>query len=187
MMGQSTVAVPRAYEREEEFAAALASLEPAAWRQLFDENYQRVHGYAYLRTGNAADADDIAANVFTEAVKGIRGFRYRGTPVAAWIFRIAHHETADHLKRRARQRTTSLENPEAAAGLRARDGASPDEWRDLADALAGLKPAYRDVLLLRLVEGRSVSEAAKILGKSEGAVKVTQMRALKAVRSRLSA
>jgi RNA polymerase sigma-70 factor (ECF subfamily) len=185
-MGQAAAPDPRPYEREEDLAEALASLEPEAWRQLFHEHHQRVYNYAYLRTGNTADAEDIAANVFVEAVKGIDRFQYRGAPVAAWLFRIAHNETVDHLKRRRRIATTSLENPEAADELQARDEiGQAEDWRDVREAMGTLKQEYRDVLMLRLVEGQNVAETAALLGKTEGAVKVMQMRALRALRTRL--
>jgi len=185
MMGEQAMAA--AGQREEDFVQDLASLEADAWRRLFQEQYQRVYSYAYIRTRNVADAEDIASTVFTEAVRSIGSFRCRGAPVAAWLLRIAHHETVDHLKRRRRAEVTSLENPEAADGLAAADAVGPaDDWRDAADALGSLRPEHREVLVLRLVEGHSVREVAALLGKSEGAVKVTQMRALKAVRARLS-
>ncbi len=188
MMGERTVSAPRQYEREEDLAAALCSLDPGAWRQLFEENYERVYNYAYLRTKNPADADDIAANVFVEAVKAIGQFQYRGLPVAAWLFRIAHNETVDWLKRRRRMASTSLENPEAAERLQAHDGiAAADDRHAVGQALGRLKREHRDVLMLRLVEGHSVREVATMLGKSEGAVKVMQARALQALRSKLSA
>mgnify|MGYP001603481723 FL=1 len=185
-MGEAAAPEPRPYEREDDLATALASLEPGAWRQLFQEHHQRWYNYAYLRTGNTADAEDIAANVFVEAVKGIDRFQYRGAPVAAWLFRIAHNETVDHLKRRRRTATTSLENPEAVDELLARDDiGQAEDWRDVREAMGTLKQEYRDVLMLRLVEGQNVAETAALLGKTEGAVKVMQMRALRALRTRL--
>ena len=185
-MGEAVAPDPRPYEREEDLAAALFRLEPGAWRHLFQDHHHRVYNYAYVRTGNTADADDIAANVFVEAVRGIDRFQYRGAPVAAWLFGIAHNETVDHLKRRKRTETTSLEHPEAAGGLLARDGfGTSDEMRDVSDAMGTLKQEHRDVLMLRLMEGRSVAETAALLGKTQGAVKVMQMRALQSLRKRL--
>ena len=83
-MGVQAIPAARQFHSEEHLALALAEMDTRAWRQLFEEQYQRVYNYAYLRTGNTADADDIASNVFTEAVRGIRRFNYRGKPVAAW-------------------------------------------------------------------------------------------------------
>jgi RNA polymerase sigma-70 factor (ECF subfamily) len=185
MMGEQTITSAGTSDGEREFVAALSSLDPAAWRRLFQEQYERVYSYAWLRTGNAADAEDIAATVFVEAVKGIRSFTYRGAPVAAWLFRIAHHETVDALKRRTRRPTTSLDAPDVAARM-SHDGTGvADEWRDVAEALGRLKAEHREVLVLRLIEGRSIAESARMLGKSEGAVKVLQLRALQALRRRL--
>jgi len=186
MRGEQTAPVPRPFEREQDLADALRAHDQEAWKQLFEEHYQRVYRYAYVRTGNTADADDIAANVFVEAVKGIGNFQYRGAPIASWLFRIAHNETVDALKRRARTASASLDHPEAAAAVDARDEiASSDHWRDVGHALGKLKPEHREVLTLRLVEGHSVQQVAEMLGKSEGAVKVMQMRALQALRGKL--
>jgi RNA polymerase sigma-70 factor (ECF subfamily) len=186
MMGERTISAPRAFEREDEFARALAARDAAAWRQLFDEQYQRVYSYAYVRTGSAADADDVASNVFAEAVRGIGGFRFRGAPVAAWLLRIAHNETVDLLKRRTRTAASSIEHAEGADALQAHDETEgSSEWREVSEVLGTLKAEHREVIHLRLIEGRSVNETAAILGKSEGAVKVMQMRALQSLRRKL--
>ncbi|HEY7801758.1 MAG TPA: sigma-70 family RNA polymerase sigma factor [Dehalococcoidia bacterium] len=182
MMGEQAVPAPRAFEREDELASALVACDARAWRQLFEEQYDRVYAYAYVRTGNTADADDIASITFTEAVKSIRRFDYRGTPVAAWLFRIAHHETVDLLKRRKRMQTDALDE---ADGRQARGEdaiVQAGQRRDIAEAMTQLNDDQRAVVVLRLVEGCSVAEAAVTLGKSEGAVKVTQMRALRKLR-----
>jgi RNA polymerase sigma-70 factor (ECF subfamily) len=183
---EQAVPAPRRFEREQDLAVALRSLDSDAWRQLFEEQYQRVYHYAYLRTGNPSDADDIAANVFVEAVKGIRSFEFRGAPIAAWLFRIAHNETVDALKRRTRSAADAIDHPSVAERLAAPDEQrGRDDWRDAAAALARLKQEHQDVLTLRLIEGRSVRDVARMLGKSEGAVKVMQGRALQALRRKM--
>ena len=185
MMGQRAIEMTAPYDREGAFVDALNARDADAWRTLFDENYRRVFGYAYVRTGTVADAQDVASNVFAEAVRGIGTFRYRGIAVTAWLLRIAHNETVDLLKRRRRQAETRIDAG-TIDGLAARDEiAESGEWRDVSDALDALKPEQREVVQLRLIEGRSVAEVAALLGKTEGAVKVTQMRALKSMRKRL--
>jgi RNA polymerase sigma-70 factor (ECF subfamily) len=186
MMGHRAVPPPRTYEGEDAFAGALADRDATAWRLLFEEQYQRVYAYAYARTGSAHDAEDVASNTFAEAVRGIGGFRFRGAPVAAWLLRIAHNETVDLLKRRARQSASSIEREQEAWSLRAReDGTAREEWREIRDALGALKAEHRDVITLRLIEGRSVAETAAALHKTQGAVKVLQMRALQSLRRKL--
>jgi RNA polymerase sigma-70 factor (ECF subfamily) len=186
MMAQRAVPPLPSPEAEGAFAGALAQRDPVAWRRLFDEQYQRVYAYAYARTGSAHDAEDIASNTFAEAVRGIGGFRFRGAPVAAWLLRIAHNETVDLLKRRSRQATSSIDRDQEAWSLRAReDAGASDEWRDVRDALGTLKKEHREVITLRLLEGRSIIETAAALQKSEAAIKVLQMRALQSLRRRL--
>jgi RNA polymerase sigma-70 factor (ECF subfamily) len=188
MMGQS--AIPAQAEHTEQapdaaFAEALAARDPAAWQRLFDEHYDRIYRYAWVRTRNQADAEDIAANVFAEAVRSIGSFRYRGTPVIGWLFRIAHNESVDLLKRRERQRTSPLD---ASAPLQAGTYADPavrGEWRDVSQAMSALNSEQQCVLQLRLVEGRTVGEVAALMHKSEAAVKMMQMRALRTLRKRL--
>lgn len=187
MMSERAIPVARPYEREDEFASALAGRDATAWRQLFDEQYGRVYAYAYVRTGSAHDAEDVASNVFVEAVRGIGGFRFRGAPVAAWLLRIAHNETIDFLKSRSRRRETTIEGT-ASDTLPARDEiATSGQWRELSGALGALKREHREVITLRLIEGRSVAETATILRKTVGAVKVMQMRALQSLRRKLDA
>ena len=189
MMAERAVPPPqRPHEAEGAFADALARRDPAAWRMLFDEQYQRVYAYAYARTGSAHDAEDVASSTFTEAVRGIGRFRFQGAPVAAWLLRIAHNETVDLLKRRTRQTASSIEHEQTAWSLRApEDIAATDDWRDVRDALGAIKREHREVITLRLIEGRSIAETAIALRKTEGAVKVLQMRALQALRRRLKA
>jgi RNA polymerase sigma-70 factor (ECF subfamily) len=185
MMGERAIDMAVPYEREDAFVDALMAREPDAWRRLFDDNYKRIFGYAYVRTGTVADAEDVAATVFAEAVRGIGTFRYRGIAVTAWLLRIAHNETVDLLKRRRRHAAKPLEDS-VVETMAARDEiAEHGEWRDVSDALDALKPEQRDIVHLRLIEGRSVAEVAELLGKTAGVVKVTQMRALKTMRKRL--
>ena len=181
MMSERGTTAQASTEREQELVDSLLLFDAAAWQELFEANYQRVYRYAYVRLGNAADADDVAAGVFSEAVKNIRGFQYRGIPVAAWLFRIAHHETVDVLKRRRLA-------PQAAAddlGAEHHELIRAIDRLDLSEALGLLKAEHRDVLMLRFIEDRSVRDTAEILGKSEGAVKVLQLRALRSLRTRI--
>jgi RNA polymerase sigma-70 factor (ECF subfamily) len=181
-MSSQTTAARLPFADEGDLARALAALDDRAWRQLFEENYGRMYAYAYLRLGNADDAEDVASAVFTEAVRSISTFRYRGIPVASWLYRIAHHETVDALKRR--RSALPLEDDHAVAT----DGAAFTAIEDrhtLGAALGAVKTEHREVLLLRFVEDRSVRDTAAALRKSEGAVKVLQTRALRALRSKL--
>lgn len=164
---------------EQRLAAALAAFDADAWDQLFRREYRRIYSYAYVRVGNVSDADDIAASVFVEAVRGISRFVFRGLPITSWLLGIAHHETADLLTRRARHASVSLDE---AGGELWRDHGTSAELRELLEVIATLRPDYRDVLLLRFVQDLSVRDTAAILARREGAVRLLQFRALQALR-----
>lgn len=169
-----------AFADEAALATGLAAMDPGAWRHLFEAQYGAMYRYAYLRVGNQHDAEDIAASVFVEAVKGIGKFNYRGVPVSRWLYGIAHNQTVDALQRR---------RPAAPLDEAVADQASPiaeaADRHDLSDGLASLKEEHRDVLMLRFIEDKSVRETADLMHKTEGAVKVLQGRALTALRRRM--
>jgi RNA polymerase sigma-70 factor (ECF subfamily) len=154
-----------------------------AWQDLFDQNFQRMYRFAYARTGDAHAAEDIASEVFASAAQSIRRYRYTGAPITAWLYRIARNTTADHLERRRRRPQASLEDIEIESP--SFDG-SIDDKTDLLRGIAELSRDQQEVIALRFYSDCSISEAAHALGKSEGAVKLLQHRAIAALRRHLT-
>jgi len=164
--------------------AALAAHDPSAWQELFERYYRRLYRFAYVRTGDASAAEEIAAESFVAAAKGISRYRETGAPFGSWLYRIARNLTADHLERRRRRPVLPLEAVEIVAG--AWSGGVEDA-ADIAKALARLTGDQQEVIVLRFFDDCSLQEAATALGKSVGAVKVLQHRALAALRKHLTA
>jgi len=159
-----------------------------AWSQIYDQHYVRLFDYCYARTGNRAAAEDLAAEVFLEAVRGIRGYRYRGVPFAAWLYRIARNLTADHLQRNARRPQVSLVEEADHPQLREPDGTEHVADRhDIQAALRRLSDDQQQVLILRFFQGLSHDETAAVMGRRTGAVRVLQTRALSALRRVMAA
>jgi RNA polymerase sigma-70 factor (ECF subfamily) len=153
-----------------------------AWQQLFDEHFSGLYRFAYARTGDPNVAEDIASEVLAAAARGIRRYRFTGAPISAWLFRIARNETADHLSRQKRRPQTSLESvqletPAFASGV--------EDRADLSAGIALLSRDQQDVIALRFYADCSVQETAQALGKSEGAVKLLQHRAIAALKKLL--
>jgi len=161
----------------------LIALEPAAWQELFDRYYRKMHSFAYVRTGDIDLAEEIASEVFAAAVKGIGSYRPTGAPFAAWLYRIARNITADHLDRRRRRPQTSLEAVEIES---ASWTPAIDEHTDLARGLKHLSREQQEVIALRFMSDCTLEETARALGKSVGAIKVLQHRALRALRRQLT-
>ncbi|MPZ24201.1 MAG: sigma-70 family RNA polymerase sigma factor [Dehalococcoidia bacterium] len=166
---------------EESLVQAVRAGDARAWAELFDDNFQPLYRYALCRVHDHHAAEELASQVFEEAMRGVNGFRYRGVPLRAWLYRIAHNLTVDHLRRKSRQPASTLFELEAnydelqAAGVRT----------DFLRALRGLTDDQQQVVVLRFLQDLSIEECAAITGKSPGAVKMLQSRGLERLRSLL--
>lgn len=169
--------------RTDDYIAALASLNAAAWQRLFDENFPKIYRFAYARTGDANVAEEVAAETFLAAARGIGRFRFTGAPISAWLYRIARNLTVDQLEDRGKRRAVSLDGLEAeAAGW----AAGVEDAADISRCLALLTREQQEVITLRFFSDCSLQETAGALGKSVGSVKLLQHRALKSLRKHLS-
>lgn len=176
-------ALPLPAEQDEEahLVARARESDRAAWDEIFERHYRRVFVFVYCRVGDAAAAEDLAAEVFLEAWKGIRRFDYRGVPLISWLYRIAHNLLADFLSRRNRARVQRLDD-------RSPQAHTPDEtervalWQSIAAAFRRLTREQQQVLVSRFMEGLSIAETAALMGKNENAVKALEFRALRSVR-----
>lgn len=157
-----------------------------AFALLYDRYVDQVFAYVYHRVGHRQTAEDLVGDVFLRALRRINSFRWQGVDFGAWLITIARNRVHDHFKS-ARFRlestveevydtpqTGSADDPEKAA----LDG---DLARQLRRALSRLKDEQAEVLYLRFIQHLNVAETGAVMGKSEGAVKALQYRALKSL------
>ena len=155
-----------------------------AWERLYGGLAPSVAGY--LRAHGAAEPDDLVGEVFLQVVRGLDGFEGGEHQFRAWVFTIAHRRLVDDLRRRARRPVAPAEHHvlEAAAGaggdVEDDAEAALDEAR-VREAIEGLPPDQRSVLLLRIIGDLTIEEIARALGKRPGAVKALQRRALRRI------
>lgn len=171
--------------REQTLVERARRMDPEAWDEIFYSHHEAIHRYITLRLNDAATAEDLAADVFVEAVRSIGRYRYRGIAFRAWLYRIAHNLTADHRRRLARRPVMPMVDFDSALGAEgdfAPGVASRDEVRG---ALERLTDEQQQVVVLRFYEGLSVAEVAEATGRREGAVKALQHRALKRMKALL--
>jgi RNA polymerase sigma-70 factor (ECF subfamily) len=150
-----------------------------AWGQIFDSCYPKIYQYCYLRTNSAAAAEDLASEVFLEALRGIHRYEHRGVPLLAWLYRIARNVTADHIRRTLRWRMVpmaddSLESADRADGTLLR--------HDMFVAISQLTDDQQQVIVLRFFQGFSSEETAALMRRRSSAVRSLQHRALGALR-----
>lgn len=151
----------------------------AGGKDAFATLYRRyatgVYRYVLLRVGNGDEAEDLTSTVFVRAWQSLPAFR-QDCPFAAWLYRIARNSVTDYY--RTRKQHLPLEQADEVA---ASDLTQSHEVAALHQAIGALPDEQREVLLLRFLEGFSHEEVAASLGKSVGACRVIQHRALKAV------
>jgi RNA polymerase sigma-70 factor (ECF subfamily) len=161
-----------------------ARYDPAALGQIYDAYYKRIYGYIYRRTGDANVAEDLAADVFVrmlEAVKAQKGWR---TSLTGWLYRIAHNLVIDYYRRQSLREGPPLD--ERLVGVLDAKKPSLESLllqQRLRTAIQKLTEDQQQVIYLRFVEDLTNAEVADILGKTEGAVKALQHRALTTLRN----
>ncbi len=160
--------------------------DPDAFAALYDRYVERVYRFVLYRVhGDGALAEDVTSEVFLRALRKIKSFTWQGRDVGAWFLTIARNLVLDHFKSgRARLEILGIENPTAAADriLDAEDEAlARVSSQDLYKAIAQLGTEQQEVIYWRFLQGYSVAETAAAMGKSDGAIKALQYRAVKAL------
>jgi len=161
-----------------------------AWQTIYDRYYRRLFGYLYYRVGNADETEELVAQVFERAVKNIGRYRYRGTDLGAWLNRIAANLAHDTHRRQKARPPAPLELNEAwidGGNDPAQKALHAESSQMLAKALSQLTPDQREVILLRFVARMTSPEIGRQMGKTTGAIKALQHRALAALRRELEA
>lgn len=175
-------------EAEAALVAQAKNGSEEAWSAIYEANFRPIYRYVSARVFDEDAAADVASSVFVAAISSIRSYTYRGRPVLAWLYRIAHNLVGDY-RRRAMREKQQTDN-RAVEDLHSRNGSSPDGDPagmvgdvDLRAALAGLPDTQRDVLILRFFAGLSTPEIAEVMGKQPAAVYSLQARAVASLRS----
>jgi len=167
-------------DQDERKLVEAAQSDPARFLDLYDRYFHRVWAYVVRRAANRAEAEDVTSEVFRRALESLDKYEWRGIPFAAWLLRIAANTMA------SRWEKTSRESPDPPPELA--DADTDLERRILLFQLVGRLPEIqRRVIELRYIEERSLLEVAEALGKTEGAVKQLQRRALENLRAELEA
>ena len=177
-----TYATAPAREKEILDDAALvraAKRDRSAFAALYRRYVDRIYRYVYSRVGRKADAEDLTARIFTEALEGLEGYRERGT-FSAWLFTIAHRRVVDHYRREHPAEpldgATEVESdqPDPLAQV-----AHNDRLEHLATLVKGLDEEKQELLRLRFAGELTYREIGEIVGRSEGAVKMAVHRLLR--------
>lgn len=177
---------PDAARVEADLITRAQRYDAQALTEIYEAYFPRIYQYCALQIRDAHLAEDLASDVMLQVIEAIDRYRYRGTPFAAWVFRIARNRIIDHHRRSSRRPQTELQEslPSQADGppqLAERD----HEYSSVRAAIDKLTEEQRQVIVLKFVEEMDNSAIAQVLGRSLGAVKSLQHRALVAMRKTL--
>jgi RNA polymerase sigma-70 factor (ECF subfamily) len=177
-----------------ERVAALVLLAQGGDADAFGLLYERyvdlVYRYVYLRVGVPHLAEDLTSETFTRALRRIDTFSWQGKDIAAWFVTIARNLITDNVKSaRFRMEVSTADMIDADRWVNGPEDEVFAHLRDtrLFEAVKTLKPEQAECVVLRFMQGMSIAETALIIGKSQGAVKQLQLRALRALHRELGA
>jgi RNA polymerase sigma-70 factor, ECF subfamily len=183
---------------EENRLAELARTDPEAFGELYRRNADRIYTYVFYRVGSAADAEDLTARTFYQALGGIHRYVDQGVPFVAWLYRIAHNLVANHHRNRARWKETSLDQLELRSPSPLAVGSSAVErperaveaterQRALVSAIHRQPEERQRLLILKFTERLSNEEIGRLMGRTESSIKSLYFRTLRALRADLEA
>jgi RNA polymerase sigma-70 factor, ECF subfamily len=146
-----------------------------------------VYRYIYYRVGSPQLAEDLTSETFLRALRRITSFTWQGRDVGAWFVTIARNLVADHFKSSRYKLEITTHDLVSTAGDNPAEGTPEDAVlasltnTALLGAVKALNPEQQECIVLRFLQGMSVGETAKIMGKNEGAIKALQYRAVRSL------
>ena len=159
-----------------------------ALEELYLLHFDRIYSYLHMSVGNRHDAEDLTTQTFLKMLESIRRFRWQSAPFSAWLFRIAHNLAMDHFRASRRwQPEEEVPEPvgetEPSAELAAFQSIGRQSMLELIE---NLSHEQKQVLTLKFVFNLPNGEVATILGKTEGAIKSLQHRALVSLQKQIA-
>jgi RNA polymerase sigma-70 factor (ECF subfamily) len=153
-----------------------------AFGMLYDHYNASVYRFVYYRVGSVALAEDLTSETFFRALRSMSSFKWQGKDFGAWLMTIARNLTADHYK--AGRTRLEFATEDMGAHDSATEGPENAVLASLTNeallqALGELPPEQQDCLVMRFLQGLSIAETAKVLGRSDGAVKQLQLRGVR--------
>ena len=174
--------MPPKDDAREQLLVEAAQKDPAHFVDLYEGNFERVYSFVSRRVHSRADAEDVTAEVFHQALANIARFEWRGAPFAAWLYRIAANAIADRWQRASREKG-SLASGDPPDRSEAVDVEKSERAARLFSLVNRLPEDQRRVIEMRFAQEKSIREIAEKLGRTPGAVKQLQFRGIQTLRA----
>ena len=184
--------VPAGPPADMDRVAALVQLaqdgDADAFGLLYERYVDLVYRYVYVRVGSPHVAEDLTSETFIRALRRIDSFSWQGKDIAAWFVTIARNLITDNAKSaRFRLEVTTADMLDADRRVDGPENEVLSNLRDtrLLEAIRTLKPEQAECVVLRFLHGMSLAETSLVIGRSQGAVKQLQLRAVRALHREL--
>lgn len=176
--------------RSDSELVAASRTDPEVFGILYERYFPRVFRYVYRRVG-PADAEDLTADVFLNALKGLGKFQDRGEGFfTGWLFKIAHNTAANRIRNKKNRPEVNLDdtpNMTDRGSLTPQEISEQDEQsRRIRAIIMELSQEQQNLLMLIYVVGLSNQEIAQALSKSTGAIKSQKFRLLQSLKEKLT-
>jgi RNA polymerase sigma-70 factor, ECF subfamily len=168
------------HDAREQHLIEAAQHDPSCFAELYEANFDRVYAFVARRVPSREEAEDVTAEVFHQALAGLPGFEWQGTPFVAWLVGIASHLIARRWQRAAKHPEVPADELESVGVL------DHTERQAIFTQLVDRLPDdQRRVIRRRFMDQRSIREIAQELERTEGAIKQLQFRALETLRTQV--
>lgn len=180
--------LPPPNQSDERALVELARQDVNAFAELYRRYVERIHAYAFRRSGSRTVAEDVTSATFEKALRGLGVYRWREPGIGPWLFRIASNEFANHHRRVARQDRVVQSLRQSTQPTVSHQSTDIDSGEhELRAALAALRPRYQQALTLRYFADLTNEEAAAAMGVSRRTMAVIVHRGTAALRRSLEA
>lgn len=151
-----------------------------AFGELYSLFLDRIYRYVFYQLRDTMAAEDITEETFVKAWQVIDSCKGKGQTFSPWLYRIAHNQVVDKVRSERKTIVTDV----AVAGVSDPERETEDklEREGLLEAISGLSESQQQVILMKFIEGMPTSQIGQVMGKSQGAIRILQMRALARLR-----
>jgi RNA polymerase sigma-70 factor (ECF subfamily) len=156
-----------------------------AYGELYLAYVQNIYRYVFSYTREKSLAEDITEEVFLKAWRAIGTCKGREKTFSSWLYRIAHNQVVDELRKLQRRPSVDIDEITGIGDTKSKTEIY-SEMQELIQAISGLPENQKQVIILKFIDGRDNREIAEIMRKSEGAIRVLQMRAIRALKDKFN-
>ncbi len=164
---------PKKELTDNEIVEIVREKDPERYAELIERYQGKLFAYLYRLTGAREETEDLLQDVFIKAFRNLRSYD-TGRKFSSWIYRIAHNEAVNHIKRRSLKRFIPWEDITATKDMlemsSSAEGADVTQIREetrteVDEAINRLPFKYKQVLVLRYYSDKSYEDISEILGK----------------------